>query len=131
MIVLDTHAWVWWASDPEQLSARAREAVDRAAQHDDLYVSSISVWEVAMLAERGRLRLTMDVTEWVAYCEALPFIHFVPVSNAIAVKSVRLPGPLHSDPADRIIVATALTLGASLVSKDERIRSYPYITAIW
>ena len=65
MIVLDTHAWVWWVSDPERLSARAREAVDQAAKEGELYISSISVWEVALLAERGRLRLAMDVSEWI------------------------------------------------------------------
>lgn len=76
MIVLDTHAWVWWVSDPERLSARAREAVDQAAKEGELYISSISVWEVALLAERGRLRLAMDVSEWIRHCEALPFEFF-------------------------------------------------------
>ena len=104
MIVLDTHAWVWWVSDPERLSARAREAVDQAAKEGELYISSISVWEVALLAERGRLRLAMDVSEWIGYCEALPFLNFVPVNNRIALLQVRLPKPLHADPADRIII---------------------------
>lgn len=131
MIVLDTHAWVWWVSDPKRLSARAREAVDQAAKEGELYLSSISVWEVALLAERGRLRLAMDVSEWIGYCEALPFLRFVPVNNRIALLSVRLPGPLHADPADRIIIATALTLGATLVSKDERILSYPHVDSLW
>ncbi len=131
MIVLDTHAWVWWVSDPARLSPRAREAADRAAEDGDLYVSVISVWEVALLVQRGRLRLALDVADWVSYCEALPFLQFVPVNNAIAMKSVRLAGPLHSDPADRIIIATALITGARLVSKDERIRSYPYVNTIW
>ena len=131
MIVLDTHAWVWWVSDPERLSARAREAVDQAAKEGELYISSISVWEVALLAERGRLRLAMDVSEWIRYCEALPFLNFVPVNNRIALLSVRLPKPLHADPADRIIIATALILGATLVSKDERILAYPHVDSLW
>lgn len=131
MIVLDTHAWVWWVSDPARLSPAAREAAGRAAEDGQLYVSTISVWEVGLLVQRGRLRLSLDVEDWVSYCEALPFLQFVPVNNAIAMKSVRLPGPLHSDPADRIIIATALITGADLVTKDERILAYPYVTTIW
>lgn len=131
MIVLDTHAWVWWVSSPDQLSPKAREAADQAAENGAVYVSSISVWEVVLLVQRGRLRLTLDVEDWVAYCEALPFIRFAPVNTAIAMKSVRLPGSLHPDPADRIIIATALTIGAPLVTKDERIRSYPHVETIW
>lgn len=131
MIVLDTHAWVWWASEPSELSPGAREAIDEATADGRLCISSISAWEVALLVQRGRLQLTMDVVEWVAYTESLPFVQFVPVSNAIAIKAVRLPGTFPPDPADRIIVATALSLGARLISKDERIRSYPYVCTIW
>ena len=61
----------------------------------------------------------------------LPFLSFVPVDNSIAVKSVLLPEPLHKDPADRIIISTAVTLGAALVTKDEKILNYPYVETIW
>ena len=77
------------------------------------------------------MRLAMDVSEWIRYCEAPPFLRFVPVNNRIALPSVRLPGPLHPNPADRIITATVLTLGATLVSKDERIISYPHVDSLW
>lgn len=80
---------------------------------------------------RGRLQLTMDVAAWVAKSEALPFVHFIPVDNAIALKSVQLPGPLHPDPADRIIIATALTLGFPLITRDEKIARYPHVLTIW
>jgi PIN domain nuclease of toxin-antitoxin system len=66
-----------------------------------------------------------------AASERLPFISFVPVDNRIAVKSVSLPEPLHRDPADRIIISTAITLGAALVTKDDKIISYPYVETIW
>jgi len=85
--------------------------VDQAAKEGELYISSISVWEVALLAERGRLRLAMDVSEWIRYCEALPFLNFVPVNSRIALLQV--------------------TLGATLVSKDERILAYPHIDSLW
>jgi PIN domain nuclease of toxin-antitoxin system len=66
-----------------------------------------------------------------AASERLPFISFVPIDNRIAVKSVSLPEPLHRDPADRIIIATAITLGAALITKDDKIINYPYVETIW
>lgn len=131
MIVLDTHAWLWWLSDPEALSAAARAAVERSAASASVTVSSISAWEVALLVKKGRLVLSMDVQEWVRKSESLPYVHFHPVDNAIAVRSVNLPGLLHEDPADRIIVATALHLDAAVVTRDEKIRNYPAVRTIW
>jgi PIN domain nuclease of toxin-antitoxin system len=131
MIVLDTHAWVWWASSPELLSAKARNVIKQAVDANALYISSISAWEVAMLTERGRLQLTMDVKDWIAVSEGLPFVTFVPVSNNIAIRSVQLPGKIHNDPADRIIMSTAISLGAALVTMDKKILNYSHIKAIW
>ncbi|UCF20458.1 MAG: type II toxin-antitoxin system VapC family toxin, partial [Gemmatimonadota bacterium] len=88
-------------------------------------------WEVAQLVARGRLELTMDVADWIARSESLPFIHFAPVDNRIAVRATRLLGDLHSDPADRIILSTALVLGAPLVTRDERLWHYPHVETIW
>jgi PIN domain nuclease of toxin-antitoxin system len=84
-----------------------------------------------MLAARGRLKLTIDVRDWIAKCEALPFFNFVPVDNAIFVRSVFLAGPLHADPADRIIIATALMRDTPIVTRDRKIRDYPGIQSIW
>lgn len=131
MIVLDTHAWLWWVSDPAQLSPTARQAIDAAAARQELFVSTISAWEVAMLVEKGRLSLSLDVRDWIARSETLPFLSFVPLSTAIAVASVRLPAFPHPDPADRIIAATALSLGATLVSKDEKLRDWPGLRTLW
>ena len=86
---------------------------------------------MAHLTDRGRLQLTMDVAAWLAQAESLPFLNFVPIDNHIALKSVRLPGPLHQDPADRIIIATALTLGATLLTKDKKILAYPHVKTMW
>jgi len=131
MIVLDTHAWIWWVSSPELLSKTAKKTIDEAITGKKIFISSISVWEVAILVARGRLELTMSPEDWIAASEALPFFDFVPVSNSIALKSVQLPGELHSDPADRIIIATAISLGAVLVTKDEKIRNYKYVKTVW
>ena len=131
MIVLDTHAWIWWVSSPEYLSETAKQTIDEAATEKNVFISCISAWEIAILVSRGRLKLTMSPADWVAASEALPFFDFVPVSNSIALKSVQLPGILHDDPADRIIIATAVSLGAVLVTKDEKIRNYPHVKTVW
>lgn len=131
MIVLDTHALLWWVDNPAQLSKQASEAIARAMMTKSVYVSCFTSWEIALLVERGRLNLALDVRDWLARCEQLPFLTFVPVSTAIAVASVRLPDFPHADPADRIITATTLSLGAQLVTKDEKLRSYQNVQTVW
>ena len=131
MIVLDTHTWIWFISNPELLSKRAEMAADSAMNAKEIFISSISAWEIALLVEKGRLKLTMDVTDWISQSERLPFFRFIPVDNSIALKAVNLPQPLHSDPADRIIIATAKAIGAPLVTKDEKILKYPHVKSIW
>ena len=131
MILLDTHVWIWWVASPERLSSPAREQIDKAAEELQVHVSSISSWEIALLVKKGRLELTVDVGEWVARSEALPFFRFVPMDNRIAVLSNQLGDGLHEDPADRIITATALVLGATLITRDQRLRDYPHVETLW
>ena len=131
MIVLDTHTWIWFISKPEVLSKRAKKAVSAAVKEKSVLISSISAWEVALLVIKKRLTLSLDVADWIAKSEGLPFIQFIEISNSIAVKSVNLPQPLHSDPADRIIIATALTAGVPLVTKDKKLINYPHVKTIW
>ncbi len=131
VILLDTHALIWHLSNPENLSEKANQAIERSINSNRLYVSSISAWEVAMLVQRGRLKLTMDVKDWLAIAESLPYLHFVPINNRIAVKSVYLTEFAYTDPADRIIIATAISLKAALITKDDKILSYPHVKSIW
>lgn len=132
MIVLDTHALVWWVSDPQRLPRKAQRLIDNAAKTaDSIAVSSISVWEIAMLVERGRLELTIDAETWIANIEALPFLTFVPIDNRVATRAVRLEGFPHRDPADRMIVATTLGLNATLITADKRLRSYRLVPTAW
>jgi PIN domain nuclease of toxin-antitoxin system len=131
MIVLDTHAWIWFISNPDLLSKRAKKAVNAAVKDKSLLISSISAWEIALLVAKKRIKLALDVTDWIAKSESLPFIQFLPVTNSIAVKSVNLPLPLHPDPADRIIIATALSVGAPLVTKDKKLLDYAPVKTIW
>ena len=132
MILLDTHVLIWWLNGERgQVSAAAAEAIDRQRQGGEIAVSSISAWEIAMLASRGRLSLSMDVASWLSLVQEIEAVRFVPVDNDIGVKAVDLPGEFHRDPADRIIVATARNLGVAVVSADEKIRAYPHVRTIW
>ena len=131
MIVLDTHVWVWFISNPELLSKAAKKAINVSMEQKAIFISSISAWELALLAAKKRLKLTIDVTDWITKSERLPFLQFIPVDNSVAVKSVNLPQPLHKDPADRLIIATAITIAAPVVTKDEKLLDYPHVKTIW
>ena len=131
MIVLDTHALVWWASGDEQLSRAAAAVIDEQMQGGQIVVSSISAWELAMLVARGRVDLAMDTEAWLAVVGQIEAVRFVPVDNELAIRSTTLPGEFHKDPADRIIVATARQLSAPVVTADLRIRAYPHVRTVW
>jgi PIN domain nuclease of toxin-antitoxin system len=131
MIILDTHAWLWWISNPEKLGGVASSAIDQAMEQNGILLSSISTWEIALLVDKGRLTLSIDVRDWIRKTESLPFVRFMSVDNTIALRSVALPGAFHADPADRIIVATALSTGLPLVTKDEKIRACSFVQTIW
>jgi len=128
VIVLDTATWIWRASDPKRLTTSARRAIDEAER---ALVAAISVWEVAMLVAKRRIQLDRPVEQWVDIALALPGIQLAQLDPAIAVRSTKLPGEFHPDPADRIIVATALENAVPIVTPDERIRSYPHVQSTW
>lgn len=110
--VLDTHAWVW-------MSAGAPEARKAAAFRGRSIVSAISVWEVAMLVQKGRLDLAPDVDTWISANLKRP-VELEPLSPAICIASSRL-SEFHGDLADRLIVATAMLLGLPLMTVDKKI----------
>ena len=121
MIVLDTHVLVWWASGDAELSSAAAQAIDETlANSEDVIVSCISAWEIAMLIQKGRLVFSMDVETWLEQVAQIDGVRFVPVDNETGCKSTMLPGNFHKDPADRMIVATARKLAAPLVTADEK-----------
>jgi PIN domain nuclease of toxin-antitoxin system len=131
MILLDTHVWIWWVSNPDLLSHQASALIDKAMVEKKIYLSAMSVWEVAMLVSKGRLQLAMDVRDWIRASEVLPFIQFIPVTNAIALRAVQLPDKSLLDPADRIIIATALELGLVLITKDKKIQKNTRVKTAW
>ena len=132
MIVLDTHALIRWVSADHQLSSRAKKTIEgELSSNGQVLISSITSWEIAMLVEKGRLSLTMDVGDWLNTVSMIEGVRFIPIDNAVAVQSVRLPGEFHSDPADRMITALARHYSAHLVTADKKIRSYKHVKTIW
>lgn len=131
MIVLDTHALLWWVEGDRKLSSRARRRIGSEREAGEVIVSSITAWEIALLIAKKRLGLAVDLNLWLAKVARIDGLRFAPVDNAIAVAAVNLPGPIHRDPADRIIVATARHHEAPLVTADRQLRAYPHLETIW
>lgn len=133
MILLDTHALLWWVDGDSQLSSRAKAAIEREQESDEgqILVSAISAWEIAMLVEKGRLTLTMGVDDWLDTVSEIDGVRFVPVDTAVGIQATRLPGEFHKDPADRMIVSLARHLNVPLVTADEKIRAYKHVRSVW
>lgn len=133
MIILDTHVLAWWVNGGTELTKASMRAIEqqRKTKAGTIAVSAISVWEIAMLVNKGRLILSMDVESWLQTVAVIPHVKFIPVDNSIALKSTLLPEPFHKDPADRMIVATARDLAVPLVTADKNIQGYPHVKTIW
>ena len=124
-LLLDTHVWLWTLDGTAgALTDAARTLIDRAAAARRLHVSDFSYWEIGMLVSKGRLHLATDVGVWLERASRAPGIITVPVTRDVLVHSTRLPGEPHGDPADRILLAHAQALGASLVTCDRGIIAY-------
>ena len=129
MILLDTHVLIWLAEGVPRLGARARERI--AAEGG--YVSSITFWEVANLASRGRGDLSADASVWLDAVRERPELRPLPLTDAQAQAAPTLPGRLHRDPADRFLIAQARDLRCSLMTADRAILDYAaagHVTAI-
>ncbi|MBI3204122.1 MAG: type II toxin-antitoxin system VapC family toxin [Myxococcales bacterium] len=120
-LLLDTHVLVWWVNDSRRLNAKQRRALSKASPNAPLHVSDITLWEVAGLTERSRIRLSLPVRDWLDAATAPPLVLRLPISPAVAAELTGLPLTLDWDPADRIIVATARVHALKLVTADQRI----------
>lgn len=124
-LLLDTHVWLWFAlGNADRLGEDARRQIEDAARDGRLAVSAITVWEIGMLEAKGRITLGAPCEKWVEHALKLPGLRLIGLEPEIAVASTRLPGEFHPDPADRILVATARALNATLATADERIIDY-------
>lgn len=131
MIVLDTHALVWWFTGAPGLSARAQRTIQSAARREPVVASAISVFEIATAARRERLKFAMPLDQWLSDLRILPELRLEPVTADIACLAGTLDRSFPGDPADRIIVATAVMLKAKLVTADERLRQTRQVETVW
>lgn len=118
LLLLDTHTLIWMVEEAPQLGLQAAEALNKAASENRIAVSAITPWEIGLLVSKGRLKLGNEVMLWIRTALSKPGVHLAPLEPDIAVDSTRLPWEAHGDPADRILVATARHLGATLVTAD-------------
>ncbi|MDE0680458.1 MAG: type II toxin-antitoxin system VapC family toxin [Gammaproteobacteria bacterium] len=120
--LLDTHVLIWWVNgNNDRLSASQKTILESAGPGNPLLISDISLWEVAMLYSLGRVRLMIPLRDWLQKAAAPPLVRRIGISPAVAAEIDRFPESFHRDPADRIIVATARVLGATLLTQDRRI----------
>jgi PIN domain nuclease of toxin-antitoxin system len=130
VIILDTHVVVWLAFDQAQLSKKARSAIDDTrAKAEGLAISDITLLELATLARKGRLRLDISLESFLEEVEARFVV--LPISGRACARAVDLPAAYPKDPADRIIGATALVEGLSLLTADREIRRSKAVRTIW
>lgn len=126
MIVLDTHAWVWLASDPKRLSRRAAREIRRAKR---IGISAISLWELSMLVRKNRIELDRELLEWIEHALEQTKTEVLPLTPAVAALGSAL--HVHGDPGDRMIAATSILAGATLVTKDTQLREYEALKTVW
>lgn len=131
MILLDTHALIWWVADAPRLSARAKRAIRAALREGHVAASTISLFEIATAIRRGRLVLAVPPEQWLADIRRLPELRFEAVSAEIAEVAGSFDEAVPGDPADRIIAATAITLGLKLVTADGKLRRAPKLQTVW
>ena len=129
MIVLDTHTLLWWALDPGRLSPAATASVQQMERRGG-FASAISIWELGTKIQRGQLELGISIGELARRIEQSATVQLLAVDTATWLRSVELVWD-HRDPADRVIVATAVSLGLPLVTADTEIQRFGGVTCIW
>ena len=127
MILLDTHAFIWLASDPAQLS---KPSIELIRSGKPLATSVVTSWEIALLAKRGRLKLPLPANEYIDRAISHHRIRELPLTRKTVLQAVGL-SEIHRDPFDRILIAEAQLSDAHLISKDETISQYPGIEVVW
>jgi PIN domain nuclease of toxin-antitoxin system len=130
VILVDTHVVVWLAFDQDQISRKARRAIDDARKNaDGLAISDITLLELATLANKGRIRLAISLESFLQEVESRFVV--LPISGRACARAMGLPASYPKDPADRIIGATALVEGLSLLTADREIRRSKTVQTIW
>ena len=128
---LDTHAWIWWITADHRLSRRAAATIRRAAAGDGVWISAISIWEIAKKVEKRQLTLDRPFRQWLQEACGAAGLYVAELTPEILVESCELPQPFHGDPADQMIVATARHHNGILLTRDEALQSYTHLRTLW
>lgn len=131
MILLDTHVLVWMVSDSSRLSRDAARELRKAEQKGELAIASITLWELALLYQQGRLRTSGTIESSIRTILEKSQVQVIEVTPEIAALTTTFPEHYPKDPGDRLIGATARAYGMTLVTQDERILSSPLIRSLW
>jgi PIN domain nuclease of toxin-antitoxin system len=129
-LLLDTHVLLWWLSDTDRLPPAIRQAVEEAGPEAPLWVSDITLWEIATLESLGRIELGLPLRGWLERATAPPLVRRLGITPAVAAEVAALPDEFHRDPADRVLVASARVLGATLATADRRIVSAEVVATL-
>lgn len=129
MVVLDTHALLWWTLDPGKLAKKAAQACEKI-EDEGACLSSISIWELGVKIRNGKLDIGMSIRDYAEKVKRLGCVEIVPVDDLTWLRSLELDWE-HRDPADRVIVATALMRGLPVLTKDDLIRKSKQVRCIW
>ncbi len=130
LFLLDTHVWLRYQVSTQSLRPQVEDSLDEAAIRHGVFISVISIWELAMLERAGYVDLEGGVRRWSERALAKPGITLLPLSPEIAIESVHLPSPMHKDPADRILVGSARIEGLTLVTSDKAILAFAKTTKL-
>lgn len=120
--VLDTHVWVWWLLPDSPLSTRERRALDQLAANRGIFLPAICLWEAQMLHSRKRIGLPVPFATWLRRATAPDVLTILPLNADVIAAVDELPDSFHGDPADRLIVATALVHELPLATHDAAVR---------
>ena len=129
--LLDTHTWIWWHLNPNQLSSKVKHLISEPSRYEALLLSAISPWEFCKLLEKRRIGISCNPEDWLTQALEMPKIQLIPLSLKIAYRSTVLPQPFHNDPADQIIVATAREENATILTKDNHLLKYAHAQSLW
>lgn len=131
MILLDTHVLVWMVSDSSRLSRSATRELRKAEQNGELAIASITLWELALLYQGGRLRTSGSIESSIRMILEKSRVQVIEISPEIAALTAAFPDSYPKDPADRLIGTTARAHGFTVITQDERILSSPLVRSIW
>ena len=122
MVLLDTHIWVWWLGGNDELSEHEREELDYLASKRQIAIAAISLWEAQMRIAKRRIRISMEFDQWIREAARPDLVTIIPIDTNVAIALQQLPDNFQGDPADRLILASAISRNYELATHDRVLR---------